>query len=138
MHKKAHFLLRILTHLPLLCDVVWLSYGYSSGLRSNFKSCKSHYSIKIQKDTRTCITENNYYWFWKLTLSHSVTYLCQSTSHSNGRQNGVKMRRRKLRFHTFISFSHNLTWQYILLVRMQFSCKKSRLLMISVIILLCI
>ena len=58
MHEKCNFLLRNLTPLQLLlCDVVWLCYGYSSGLRSNFKSFKSLYSNQIQKDTRACITE---------------------------------------------------------------------------------
>ena len=58
IHEKRSFLLRILTPLPLLCNVVWLSYGYSNGLRSNFKSCKSPYSIQIQTDTRSCITKD--------------------------------------------------------------------------------
>ncbi len=48
IHEKRSFLLRILTPLPLPCYVVWLSYGYSNGLRSNFESCKSPYSIQIQ------------------------------------------------------------------------------------------
>ena len=59
IHEKRSFLLCILTPLPLLCDVVWLSYGYSNGLRLNFKSCKSLDSIQIQTDTRKFITEDN-------------------------------------------------------------------------------
>ena len=73
MNEKRSFLLSI------------LSYGYLSGLRSDFKSCKIPYSIQIQKDTGTCISQKaevkiEIEWekrlcnFWNSTLSHSMTY----------------------------------------------------------------
>ncbi len=52
IHVKHTFLLCNLTPLPLLCDDVWLSYGYLSGLRLNFKVAKA----PIQTRFKTILT----------------------------------------------------------------------------------
>ena len=83
IHEKRSFLLRILTSLPLLCNVVWLSYNeYSNELRSNFKSCKSPYiqssfkRILAHASQKTLKLNGRLFicHFWKSTLSHSITH----------------------------------------------------------------
>ena len=64
--NKFNSFLHILTLLTLLCDVVWLSYGYSSGLLLNLKVAKAPIQIKIQNDIRTYITEDKIKTEWGL------------------------------------------------------------------------
>ncbi len=113
MHEKCNFLLRNLTPLQLLlCDVVWLCYGYSSGLRSNFKSFKSLYSNQIQKDTRACITEEKIEIEWgalqllKIDLKWPIT-LANQYRIATGEVS--KCAEENSAFHTFIFYSLTIT-----------------------------
>ena len=81
IREKCSFLLCILTLLPLLCDVVWPSYGYSNGLRSHFKSCKIPYSIQIKGDTHSFNQPLNITWSIYATRSSEMSHAIQSSEY---------------------------------------------------------
>ena len=108
---KDGFLLRILTPLPLLCDVDWQSYGSLSGLRSIFKSCKAPHSISIFSSVMVLLLQ-----LFKFDLRPTRIPITQSKQHRRVMKEVSKCAEENCAFHAFIQFSHHISVFYNLTI----------------------